>query len=537
MSLSPLARPAALPRAVALALLAATTAASHGLHAETLRWARAGDSLTLDPHAQNEGPTHTLAHQMYEGLLQRDMTGEIIPALATDWTVTEDPTVWRFNLREGVTFHDGQRFDADDVVFSVERAMKPTSAMKELLTSVAEIRKVDELTVEFVTSEPNPLLPANLTNLFMMDAGWTTDNGSADPQDFSNGGDNHAASNVNGTGAYRLSSRTVDERTVLNAFEDYWGRDTFPLEVTEIVYTPIQSAATRVAALLSGEVDLIQDVPVQDIGRVEGQDGLKVSNAPQNRTIFLGMDQGKDDLESDNIDGANPFAELAVRQAMNLVIDRAAIQRVVMRDQSDPTGVIIPPFANGWNEELGALPEGDLAAAQQLMADAGYADGFSVQLDCPNDRYINDEAICQAVVGMFARIGITVNLDAKPKAQHFPLINNKTSEFYMLGWGVPTFDSEYVFNFLVHTPTENRGSWNATGYSNAELDQKIQSLSAETDLAVRDATIAEIWETVQAETLYLPIHNQVLNWGMKEGIAFEVQPEDQPHFKFLSYAD
>jgi len=528
---------ALLPRAVALALLATAIGASTGLQAETLRWARAGDSLTLDPHAQNEGPTHTLAHQMYEGLLQRDMSGEIIPALATDWAVTDDPTVWRFELREGVTFHEGQDFDADDVVFSVERAMKPTSAMKELLTSVKQVRKVNDLTVEIVTTEPNPLLPANLTNLFMMDQGWTTENGSAEPQDFSNGGDNFAASNVNGTGAYRLSSRTVDERTVLNAFEDYWGKDTFPLEVTEIVYTPIQSAATRVAALLSGEVDLIQDVPVQDIGRVEGQDGLKVSNAPQNRTIFLGMEQGKADLESDDIDGENPFASREVREAMNLVIDRAAIQRVVMRDQSDPTGVIVPPFANGWTEELGALPDGDLEAAKQLMADAGYADGFSVQLDCPNDRYINDEAICQAVTGMFARIGIQVNLDSKPKAQHFPLINNKTTEFYMLGWGVPTFDSEYVFNFLVHTPTENRGSWNATGYSNAELDQKIQSLSAETDLDARNATIAEIWDTVQAETIYLPIHNQVLNWGMNAGIDFEVQPEDQPHFKFLSYAD
>ena len=464
------------------------------------------------------------------------MAGEIIPALATDWAVTDDPNVWRFNLREGVTFHEGQEFTADDVVFSFERAKRPTSAMKELLTSVTEIRKVDDLTVEFVTDGPNPLLPANLTNLFVMDEGWTTENDSAEPQDIAAGGDNFAASNVNGTGAFRLESRTVDERTVLSANEDYWGRGEFPLEVTEIVYTPIQSAATRIAALLSGEVDIIQDVPVQDIGRVEGQDGLKVVTAPQNRTIFLGMNLGADDLSSDNIDGENPFAKAEVREAMNLAIDRAAIQRVVMRGQSAPTGIILPPFANGWSEELAALPEGDAAAAKQMIADAGYPDGFSVQLDCPNDRYINDEAICQAVVGMFARAGVTVSLDAKPKAQHFPLIENRTTDFYLLGWGVPTFDSEYVFNFLVHTPTEDRGSWNATGYSNPELDEKIQALSSETDLEARDAMIGEIWQQVQADTLYLPIHDQVLNWGMSDGIEFEVQPEDQPHFKFLSYA-
>ena len=334
-------RPAPLAVAVSAALAAAAAGAANVASAETLRWARAGDSLTLDPHAQNEGPTHTLAHQMYEGLLQRDMTGEIIPALATDWAVTDDPEVWRFNLREGVTFHEGQELTADDVVFSFERAKKPTSAMKELLTSVKEIRKVDDLTVEMVTDGPNPLLPANLTNLFVMDEGWTTENDTVEPQDIAAGGDNFAASNVNGTGAYRLESRAVDERTVLVANEDYWGVDEFPLEVTEIVYTPIQSASTRIAALLSGEVDLIQDVPVQDIGRVEGQDGLKIATAPQNRTIFLGMNQQTEE-----------FAKPEVREAMNMAIDRAAIQRVVMRGQSAPTGIILPPFANGWTEEL-----------------------------------------------------------------------------------------------------------------------------------------------------------------------------------------
>ncbi len=507
-------------------LAAALLLAAGGVSAETLRWAASGDSLTLDPHAQNEGPTHTLSHQMYEGLLQRDMAGEIIPALATSWEVTDDPSVWRFDLRQGVTFHEGQDFTADDVVFSLERAMKPTSAMKELLTAVQEVRKVDDHTVEIVTDGPAPLLPANLTNLFMMDEGWTTENGAAEPQDFAAGGDSFAAQNVNGTGAYTLQSRAVDERTVLQAFENYWGIGEFPLEVTEIVYTPIQSAATRVAALLSNEVDLIQDVPVQDIGRVSAQDGLKVETAPQNRTIFFGMDQS----------GDGPFSKAEVREAMNLAIDRNAIQRVVMRGQSDPTGVIMPPFVNGWTEALAALPEGDPETAKRMIADAGFPDGFSVQLDCPNDRYVNDEAICQAAVGMFARAGVTVNLDAKPKAQHFPLIENSETTFYMLGWGVPTFDSEYVFNFLVHSPTDERGSWNATGYSDAETDAKIQSLSSETDMDARDATIAEIWNTVQEQTLYLPIHNQVLNWGMRGDIDFEVQPEDQPHFKFLSFS-
>ena len=169
------------------------------------------------------------------------------------------------------------------------------------------------------------------------------------------------------------------------------------------------------------------------------------------------------------------------------------------------------------------------------MADAGYGDGFEVTLNCPNDRYINDEAICQATVGMLGQIGIKVNLDAKPKAQHFPLIQNKTTEFYMLGWGVPTFDSHYIFNFLVHTSEGDRGPWNNTGYSNADVDQMIVSLESETDLAARDATIGKIWNQVQQDVVYLPVHNQVLNWSMKSDINFDVQPEDQPHFKFLSF--
>jgi len=494
-----------LPVAVLVALAAQGVVTSTAT-AETLRWARAGDSLTLDPHAQNEGPTHTLAHQIYEPLLQRDMAGQVIPALATEWAPTDDPTVWRFKLREGVSFHDGADFNADDVVFSLERAMMPTSAMKELLSSVASVTKVDDFTVDITTNGPNPLMPSNLTNLFIMDSDWANDNDSAEPQDIANGGDNFAAKNTNGTGAFKLTSRVVDEKTVLSANDTYWGKDEFPLEVTEIIYTPIQSAATRVAAA-------------------------------QNRTIFFGMNSGDDDLTTDNVDGKNPFSDVRVRKAMNMAINRDAIQRVVMRDQSEPTGVIMPPFVNGWTEDLDAYPATDTDKAKALMEEAGYGDGFSIVLNCPNDRYINDEAICQAAVGMFAQIGVTVNLDAKPKAQHFPLIQNRTTDFYMLGWGVPTFDSEYIFNFLVHSTTDELGSWNGTRNSNTEWDEKIVSLASETDLAARDETIKEIWGAVQEETLYLPIHNQILNWGMKDNISFDVQPEDQPHFKFLTFAN
>lgn len=312
------------------AVLMGATMLAGAANAETLRWARVGDSLTLDPHAQNEGPTHTLAHQIYEPLLQRDMAGDIIPALATSWAPLEsDPTIWEFKLREGVTYHDGAEFNADDVVFSINRARTETSAMKELLASLAEVIKVDDYTVHFRTEGPNPLFPNNLTNLFMMDQGWAEANDVVAVQDIANGEDSFAARNANGTGAFSLTSREPEVRTVLTANPDYWGIGEFPLEVSEIIYTPIQNQATRVAALLSGEVDLIQDIPVQDLGRVGETDGLKVVTAPQNRVIFLGMQQGEDDLDTDSVEGANPFADVRVRQAVNTAVNRDAIQQVV----------------------------------------------------------------------------------------------------------------------------------------------------------------------------------------------------------------
>lgn len=519
-----------------LALAASALALTAGAaSAETLRWARAGDALTLDPHAQNEGPTHTIRHQMYEPLIIRDTTGAFEPALATDWAPSpDDPNVWIFNLREGVKFHGGEDFTAEDVVFSFERAKQPNSDMKELIGSIVEIRAVDDYTVEMVTDGPNPILPSNLTNLFVMDKGWTEANDTVNVQDFEGGEVTYATTNANGTGPYILQSREPDVRTVMTRNEDYWGRDQFPMEVTEIVYTPIQNAATRVAALLSGEVNFLQDMPVQDLERVNSADGLVVKQAPQNRVIFFGMNQGADDIEADNVEGANPLADVRVRKAMNMAINRDAIQQVVMRGQSQPAGMISPPFVNGWTAEMDTESKTDIEAAKGLMQEAGYGDGFSIRLDCPNDRYINDEAICQAAVGMLAQIGVTVNLDAKPKAQHFPLITDGQTDFYMLGWGVPTYDSEYIFNFLVHGREADIGSWNGTGFDNDEVDAMIESLASNTDLEDRNATIAKIWRVVQDEQLYLPVHHQVLNWGMAENVGIEVDPEDQPKVKYIT---
>jgi peptide/nickel transport system substrate-binding protein len=520
----------------AAAALAALALAATAADARSLKWARTGDSLTLDPHAQNEGPTHNLSHQIYEPLIIRDHTGKLLPALALSWKVTGDPTVWEFKLRQGVKFHNGNGFNADDVAFSLDRARQPTSDMKGLLTSVDSISKVDDYTVHIKTKGPNPLLPNYLTNLFIMDKEWSEANNTITVQDYKAKKDNFAVRNANGTGPYSLVSREQDVKTVLKRNDAYWGKGQVPLGITDITYLVIKSDATRVAALLSGEVDFVQDVPVQDIDRLEKTPSLKVNLGPENRTIFFGMNVGDAELATSNVKGKNPFADKRVRQAINMSIDREAIKRAVMRGQSVPAGIIAPPFVNGYNKELDALPKVDLAKATALLKEAGYPDGFQVTLHCPNDRYINDEGICQAGAAMMAKIGVKVNLVAQPKGPHFTLIqkNPPETDFFLLGWGVPTYDSHYIFSFLYHTRSGSDGSWNATRYKNADIDKAIQGLTSETDTAKRNGSIAKLWNTLADETLYIGLHHQMLAYAMKKDIDVPVSPDNVVFIKFVA---
>ncbi|MFU8897975.1 MAG: ABC transporter substrate-binding protein [Roseinatronobacter sp.] len=512
--------------------VAALTISGVMASAETVRWARVADALTLDPHSQNEGPTHTLNHHIYETLVGRAVDGSLTPSLATEWGISEDDeNVWVFTIREGVTFHDGSPMTAEDVVFSLDRARTPPSGMAALHAAVEEVTAVDETTVHVRMSGPAPLYVQNLTNTFIMSKAWAEANGVETAPNFAAGEEAYSVRNANGTGPYVLVERDPEVRTVLQAFDGHWNDAP---AVTEIIYTPISEAATRVAALLSGEVDIVQDVPVQDIARLEQTDGVRVVRGPENRNIFFSYDMSSETLASSDADD-NPFTKPEVREAMALAIDRNAIRQVVMRGESQPSAAPLPPFVNGWTEEMDAFGDPDLARAAELMAEAGYPNGFSVQLDCPNDRYLNDESICQALVGMLARIDIRVDLNAQTRSLHFPLIENWETDFYLLGWGVPTFDSQYVFDFLVHTREGSYGSFNGSRYSNPDLDAKIQSLATMTDLEERDAMIAEIWDEVMEERIFLNVHNQVLAYAMRDNINLDVHPENQPKMTTVTF--
>ncbi len=505
--------------------------------ARSVKWARSGDSLTLDPHAQNEGPTHVLNHHIYEPLIIRDNQGKPLPALAESWTITADPLTWEFRLRKGVKFHDGAPFTVDDVIYSYERARQPTSDMKSLLSAVDTLTKVDDHTLRIKTKGPNPIFPANLTDLFIMNKAWTEKNNAGKVQDYKAKEENFSVRNANGTGPFSLVSREPDVKTVLKRNDNYWGKGQVPLEITELTYLPIKADATRVAALLSGEVDFVQDLPVQDIQRLSSDPKLQINIGPENRSIFLGMNVADKELKTSDIKGRNPFAEKKIRHAVNMTVNRSAIQRVTMRGQSIPTGIIAPPGVNGYTKELDQIPTADAAKAKALLAEAGYPEGFSVSFHCPNDRYLNDEAICQAVVGQLATIGIKANLVSQSKSIHFPLIqkNPPETDFYLLGWGVPTFDSHYVFTLLYHTRTDKEGGWNATRYSNPDIDKLTVALTQETDLTKRNQMIGQIWKVLQDETIYIPIHIQTLAYAMKPDLDIPVDISNQPKLKFAKF--
>ena len=497
-------------------------------YAKTIKWSMQGDSLTLDPHAQNEGPTTQVSRQIYEALVTRGLDMSIEPQLATDWKTT-DPNTWVFNLRKDVKFSDGTDMTAKDVVFSILRAKQPTSDFKEYISTISDVKEIDNYTVQVSTSKPNPILLNQLSNIFIMSKKWSIDFGATVSQNWDGGEETFSATNAMGTGPFKITLREPNTKTVFERNSNWWGsmKDN---SVSEIHLLPIKNSATRVAALLSGEVDLVTDAPVQDLARIGNSADHEVVSTAQMRTIFLGMDQAADKLRSGNT-GDNPFKKKEVRQALYQAIDIEAIKKKVMRGLSEPAGIITFPGVNGYTEELDKRLPYDVDAAKKLLADAGYPKGFDVELRCPNDRYVNDEAICTAVVGMLGKIGVNVNLFAQTKSKHFKELKEDKGDFYMLGWGVPTLDSHYVFHYLY----ESGASWNKVNFSNSDVDAAIRVMEGEVDLDKRNAAIANAWKIVKDDISYLPLHHQVISWATKNNVDVPIRPNNEPLFRFASF--
>ena len=513
----------------ATALLAISSIAS----AQTVRIANQGDALSLDPHSLNESLQLSIDGNAYEPLVDLDKKLNVVPGLATAWKQTS-PTVWRFDLRKNVKFYDGTPFTADDVVFTMGRVAGDGSDMKAYVNDFKEVRKIDSHTIEIETKTPLAILPQILTQVMIMSKKWCEDNNATRPVDRRKGVENTASFKTNGTGPFHVRERQPNVRTVFVRNPNYWGK--VEGNVQEVIFTPIASPATRVAALLSGEIDVMEPVPVQDIARVNSNASTRAITGPELRTIFLGMDQKRDELLFSSVKGKNPFKDKRVRQAFYQAIDIEGIKKTVMRDASRPTALMVGPGINGWSAEQDKRPPYDVEAAKKLMADAGYGSGFEVTMNCPNDRYVNDAQICQAVAANLARINVKINLQAETKGTYFPKILRRDTSFYMLGWTPSTYDAHNALNALMRCPDDKTGAgqFNLGSYCNAKLDDLTVKIGAETDKAKRDAMIKEAFQIHSDEVGHLPLHQQSLAWGVNKKIEITQRADNYMPFKWIT---
>jgi peptide/nickel transport system substrate-binding protein len=517
------------------ALLAtATLAAACALpaQAQTLRWAAQNDILTMDPHSQNHATTNAILMHAYEGLTRYSATYQVEPALATKWTFIS-PTQVRFELRKGVKFHDGTPFTADDVVFSFGRIKQPQGTMQIYVTGINEVKKIDDFTVDLILASPNPILLRNIIDFRIMSKAWAEKNRTTNTQDYKAKEENFASRNVMGTGAYKITSWTPDQRITMTINTDWW--DKHSGNVKEVIYTPIKSDPTRVAALLSGDVDMLTDIPTQDMARLRADSKLKIVDGPEVRTIFLAPDIGSPELKYSNVKGKNPFADKRVRQALSMAIDREAIRRNTMRGLSIPAGIMVAPGVNGHSTELDVPTKYDPEGAKKLLAEAGYPDGFEVRFNAPNNRYVNDEEIAQNIVAMWARIGVKAQLMAENMATFSQKFQNFDSSLYMLGWGVATYDAQYMVQSLARTRTSGAdGNFNFSRVSDPVVDRLTDAMKSETDVAKRNAMIREALVRIRDEVLLIPLHHQMRPWAMKAGVSTVHRSDDRPEARFTS---
>jgi peptide/nickel transport system substrate-binding protein len=499
----------------AVALMAALPSS-----AKTLRWANDGDVNSMDPYARNETFLLSFNANIYEPLVRRDKNLKVEPALATEW-MQPSPDVWRFKLRRNVKFHDGSAFNADDVVFSFQRALMPGSNIPTKLATVKEIRKVDDYTVDFMLKGPDPILPEEITNWFIMDKEWTEKHNAVKPADLTKPGEEtYATRNANGTGPFMLKERQPDIKTVLVNNPTWW--DKAEHNLTEVVFSRIANDQTRVAALVSGDIDMIYNVPTQDVDRLGKTDGVKVYEGPELRTIFLGFDQKRDELVKSNVKGKNPFKDVRVRKAFYQAIDIEAIKARIMRGASRPTALMIGEGINGYDKELDKRYPHDPEAAKKLLAEAGYPQGFEVTFDCPTDRYQNDERICQAISAMLARIGIKIVPNFQTRGKYFAEILGPgyNTSFYMLGWTPDTYDAHNALLNLIASRGEgsSEGLFNVGGYSNKRVDELTHLIQVETDPKKRQAMITEAMKIHKEEFGHIPLHQQTVVWAARKNI-------------------
>jgi len=511
---------------IAALLLAAWMAATSSV-AATLRFASGFDPQSLDPHALALQYQTRVVSQIYESLVFRDRNFAIEPALAVSWQQLE-PMRWRFKLRPNVKFHDGASFTADDVVFSVNRALHKLSQRSFQLRGVNEVRKVDDLTVDFLLAAPDAVLPEKLIYVGMMSKAWCAAHGVLEPQNYNAKQETYAVRNTNGTGPYKLKGYESDTRTVLVANSDWWGKRG---NVDEAVYVVIQSDATRLAALVSGDVDFVIDPPFQDVARLKQEGRFKLAQTSDIGMQYLGFDQSRNELEFSDVKGRNPFKDLRVRRAVYQAIDIDAIVSKVLRGQATATGTYLSPLVDGSLKELDHRLPYDPAAARKLLKEAGYSDGFAVTLDCVNAAY--RAAVCQAIAGMLAQVGIRTTFQPWPTATFFPKLTQATTSFFEFGWS-PLTDAWPTLYAIAHSyGADGAGTFNGGRFSIPKLDQTIDAIRVDPDIKHRRQLVGDALRIMEADLPLIPLYRRTLTWVMRPDIEVAQWPNDILELRFV----
>lgn len=476
----------------------------------TLRWASRADIFSLDPNSIASTSNLAFLNHMYEGLVRYNKTFGIEPALATEWQLVDGPDggkAWRFTLREGVTFHNGAEFNADDVVASYLRAADPASPLRGNMPLYKGIRKIDDHTVEIDVLSGSKLFLNDITNIFMFDADWLKDNGTEKPTDYGAGVEGYATSHAMGTGPFMLESRKPDAMTVLTVNPDWW--DEKHHNVDRLEFIPITSAATRVAALLSGEVDLIDSAPLQDLDRLRASPDLTVHALTELRTVFISFNRR--DALPDGRD--NPFNDIRVRQAFELAIDREMLNERVMRGLARPTGSLVAPDIAGYVAELDTYEPADPEKARALLKEAGQ-EGLAFTYTCNNDESINEEDWCQAIANMLTRAGFNPTIDMGPRSIQSPKRSSGNTEVFNLSWATePTLDAFSLIGQVLAGREDAFGVSNFGGWSVPELNEAARAAGDATEEGPLREAEAEALRIAKEEILAIPLWQQPIAWA------------------------
>ncbi len=479
-------------------------------HANTFTWATANDILGLDPHANNHGVTNAMKLNVYEPLVRREADGSLSPGLALSWELVS-PTTWRFQLRPNVRFHGGEAFTAADVLHSLERVRQ--NDMSYTVQSITAARTPDPMIVEFDTRGPNPVLLQDLTLFFITSRPWIEANNAFGVARAGQPGSTttFVQLNANGTGPFRVIERVADERTVLVPNPNWWG--TAEHGITRAIFRPVASAPTRVAALLSRELDIMYHVPLQDIPRVQGTAGVRLLQGPTARSIYLAFDT----LRPESLDAPgtpNPLRDVRVRRAIYQAIDMETIRRVVLRGSTVSAGLPIGSAIGGFVPELNERLPFDVDGARRLLGEAGFGQGFRLTMGCPNNRYVNDEAICTAIVTMLQRAGIQARLDAMPFGRFLQRGNNREFQFWLLGWSPGNFDLSNPARELL-----GEGSFNWGGFQDDAMTRAAEAYGQETDQARRATLAREYWTRFRETLPMVPLHQEPQVFAVRETVA------------------